>query len=331
MNEDGDPIGLAKAVELSGIPAAIELVSDFAQKLLGPAAEEAGELFRDEVRDLRQRRWLKRLARAKELAEASGRDVKSVPLRTLLPLRDAASLEDEPELAEMWSALLANASTNSEGGAARPAFVEMLRQLSPEDAAELSRRWVRHGLPLPTSWKVGNLWEGGDGEVGLEVENRRAILTNLERLGIVSSEPAREEDLRVLYAALESAFGQFQRKGSYSMRAMGEVLEEAARMDIPIGDRVFSLTPLGVRFLVSVLPPIARPLSEPWGSETSDAKLADWVQQAEGLAVDLAFDADLAAQLKESVQRAEQAYHDRTGRSPTKRDGKPPTLFELAD
>jgi hypothetical protein len=56
-----------------------------------------------------------------------------VPLKTLLPLLEYASLEQEDDLQEKWAALLANASASGPI-LVLPGFSDILKQLSPQEA-----------------------------------------------------------------------------------------------------------------------------------------------------------------------------------------------------
>jgi hypothetical protein len=78
------------------------------------------------------------LERAKQVAstaaaqlKAVGREPQPVEPKLLLPLVQAASLENDPSLADLWAALLANAADPKGTIHVEPAFVEILKQLNP--------------------------------------------------------------------------------------------------------------------------------------------------------------------------------------------------------
>jgi len=121
----------------SGIPAAIEAAKELLEKLLGPAAEEAGLLLQDKVRVYRLRNQLAILGKAQDMLNSAGIDPKSVPLRVLVPLLDGAALEDDDNLATKWAALLANAAMQGSNVNLIPSFSNILSQLQPRDAAIL--------------------------------------------------------------------------------------------------------------------------------------------------------------------------------------------------
>ncbi|GAB3639144.1 hypothetical protein GCM10027422_47350 [Hymenobacter arcticus] len=138
-----DPIAtiLTTAIEhapsTAAVAATYKAAKPFLAKVLGPAVEELGEIGRDYVKGWRAKNGSAVLAGADKLLAEAGREPQTVPLKVLLPLLDAASLEDEPTLAEKWAALLANAADPVQQAPVLPGFIEVLRQLTPEDARVL--------------------------------------------------------------------------------------------------------------------------------------------------------------------------------------------------
>ena len=88
---------------------------------------------------------MERADRAADFLRARGREPRRVPDNVLLPLLEAGSLEEDESLAEKWSALLANA-TDPAAEAVPPAFPEILRQLSSDDA-----RLLDHMVHVPAT------------------------------------------------------------------------------------------------------------------------------------------------------------------------------------
>jgi len=108
-------------------------VKEFAEKLLGPSVEELGLIFGDKVRLFRLKNSIKVFKRAKDmLREAGFSEPKPVDLKTLIPLLENCSLEDEnSELIEKWAGLLASASS---GGLKIYSYPHILNQLSAIEA-----------------------------------------------------------------------------------------------------------------------------------------------------------------------------------------------------
>lgn len=147
--------------------------------VLGEPAAELGGLLTDRLRYLRFKQMLKLMNRASELLEAKGIQPQQVPRRVLMPLLEAGSLEDDPEIMELWAQLLASAAESPAN--VPPSFPEVLRQLEPVEAKLLSSvvatRSHRENWPATTI-------DLDDLEGGRDVEWRN--LDNLERLGLIT-------------------------------------------------------------------------------------------------------------------------------------------------
>jgi hypothetical protein len=109
------------------------------KQMLGPAADELAEKFRDSIRVYRYGRQLKLLEKAEKMATDAGFTPKAVPIKLLFPLLEGASLEENEDLHTMWAALLANASNPETPDLVHPSFTKVMEKLSPHDAAILNR------------------------------------------------------------------------------------------------------------------------------------------------------------------------------------------------
>ena len=137
MSEDGDPIGLGKAIEKTGVPELVKLGTDLLRKVLEPAAEGFGLMGGDQVADWRRRNVDRIAARAAARLAKKGVEPQPIPSRTLFPLLEGASLESDEMLCEMWAALLARAA--EEPSRISTGMVRVLRELSPSDAYLLTQ------------------------------------------------------------------------------------------------------------------------------------------------------------------------------------------------
>jgi Abortive infection alpha len=201
---------------------AAEPLQEFTSKLLGPARAEAGEMLADRVRFARYKAQVRLLERALEFTKRRGISPQQVPLRTLAPLIESASLEEDEALADMWAALLASAASGPNG--APPGFVAILRELSPIDARIMDLyRFVLEQAPKR---------EGGFGVEGiaamLELDESTVDLAtdNLLRLGL----------LRYPTVVLEFASPPERKLLFHSKEVLG-------------------ITTLGAEFLVACTPP----------------------------------------------------------------------------
>src|SRR5690242_15661976 len=78
------------------------------KRMLGPAADELAEMWRDQVRMYRYERQVKLLGKVEKIAKEAGFTAQAVPPKILFPLLEGASFEDDETLHDMWAALLAN-------------------------------------------------------------------------------------------------------------------------------------------------------------------------------------------------------------------------------
>lgn len=79
---------------------------------------------------------VKGYTRACKIATDAGLPVSAVPVKQLFPILDGMALEEDPDLSEAWSTLLANAATGNGSSAAM--FADMLKQLEPIEAKILN-------------------------------------------------------------------------------------------------------------------------------------------------------------------------------------------------
>src|SRR5271169_5924760 len=93
------------------------------KRMLGPAADELAEMWRDQVRLYRYERQLKCVEKAERMAQEAGFTPQAVPPKILFPLLEGASFEEDEELHTMWAALLANAALPENTQKVRPGFI----------------------------------------------------------------------------------------------------------------------------------------------------------------------------------------------------------------
>ena len=150
-------------------------------------------------------RALRLAKRVNELLEANGSPTKPVQLKVLLPSLEHGSLEDENYLQDRWAALLANAANPQHQQTILPVFVEILRQLSINDARLLEKFHKEAGRSSDDNLDIGGIetllslyWEafpnGEDGEF-------RIALENLVRLGLLIRHQKRSGTNTFFFAA----------------------------------------------------------------------------------------------------------------------------------
>jgi len=118
-----DPIGMA-------IEEAAKLAKDFLDKLINPALEESGGILADNIKFWRFKNQINIVLKAKAFLDKKGIDPKKVLPKTLIPILENGSLEEDEEMKEKWAALLANAADPTSKLTIRPSYPEILKQLS---------------------------------------------------------------------------------------------------------------------------------------------------------------------------------------------------------
>ena len=139
-----DPTELIKAApeiaKGAGALAAAVPFTAIVKRMLGPAADELAEMWRDQVRLYRYERQVKCVQKAEKMAEDAGFTPQAVPPKILFPLLEGASFEDDESLHDMWAALLANAASPENAEMVRPGFIAILKQMCPDEALLLN--WI---------------------------------------------------------------------------------------------------------------------------------------------------------------------------------------------
>lgn len=155
-----------------------------------------GELRSSVAQEFRYFRWkrgLKIAAKAAAHLQEVGREAQPVPLKVLVPVLEAGSLEDDEGMADRWAALLANAA-DPQGSPVEPGFPDVLRQLSPNDARLLehivSRIHVPRQLRMYAPVDRANLMVTGPIK---DSEEFRVSLDNLQRLRLLVTVPIAKE------------------------------------------------------------------------------------------------------------------------------------------
>jgi hypothetical protein len=133
-----DPDDLIKAAPAiakgAGALAAAIPFTAIVKRMLGRAADELAEMWRDQVRMYRYERQLKCVEKAELMAQKAGFTPQAVPPKILFPLLEGASFEENEDLHTMWAALLANAASPKNAEKARPGFIAILKHLSHDEA-----------------------------------------------------------------------------------------------------------------------------------------------------------------------------------------------------
>ena len=147
----------------AGVEAAMKPFADLLDKLAGPAAEEIGLTLRDHVRVFRIRRQVRLCQRVKDICADAYIEPQKVPIKVLLPLLDAASIEETDELQDIWANMLANAAGGNGSSGVEPVFPLILKELGIQEVKflnelyeEAMRKRVKRRAELPAFMNVGH-------------------------------------------------------------------------------------------------------------------------------------------------------------------------------
>jgi hypothetical protein len=127
-----DPVTKAIATKIAAdiSTAAKESGTSFIQTVLRAPAEAIGGLIADPINERRHNNLLKIAARAKQRLKEAGISPQAVPLSIIHPALEAASLEEDGELQDVWANLLANAADVRQVERISPSFSVILRELT---------------------------------------------------------------------------------------------------------------------------------------------------------------------------------------------------------
>jgi len=115
---------------------ATEKVGGFISKIIGGASTQVGGILEDWAKFYRYKNLL-RIADKVEAIHAQRKiEGKTIPLppRTAIPMLESASLEDDEILQKVWAQLIANSTDPNFKESFHPGYIEIIRQMSPNEA-----------------------------------------------------------------------------------------------------------------------------------------------------------------------------------------------------
>lgn len=112
-------------------------IAAFFDGVIPKFVKDGGGILSDTVRYWRFKNSVRIVNNAKELILNSGLKKQEVPLKVLLPILENATLEEENDMQNKWSNLLANAITATKN--ISPNYAEILKELSPLEVALLDK------------------------------------------------------------------------------------------------------------------------------------------------------------------------------------------------
>jgi hypothetical protein len=168
----------------------------FISRFVAGPLEQGMGIFEDKLKYMRWERQLRLMKQTDQLLQEIGltQPTRHIPLKLAIPLFEASSLEDDDYLQDLWARLLVNAANGGSRVTLRRAYIAILEQLTPLEAAILQKMYAlpyeesRHnGIEvgrLPIEVAVGKD-NGKEDELREPPENIRLALANLGRVGCI--------------------------------------------------------------------------------------------------------------------------------------------------
>lgn len=161
-----------KKIDISStmVEKGIDLVQDFLRPLIKPPLEELGLFAQDGIRGWRFSNQLRMFENAQIEIKKRGITTKQISLKSLLPLLDLSSLEEQEELNKRWVAMLVN-FIDSKKSFENTVFPYILSQISTQEA--LALEFMKNKDCVEIS------------DFPSELDMSDAPLSNLIRLGLI--------------------------------------------------------------------------------------------------------------------------------------------------
>lgn len=211
-------------IKSSTIEKGLELVKDFAEKLIGPAVEEVGLLMSDKIKYYRFKNQVKVLIKAKEYVKAKNIDVKVIPTKILVPLLENASLEEQSEMQDKWALMIGNLA-DTEQNLQNQIFPYLLSQISLNefdrltDFSKKERAYMIEHLKVLDLQKQDKYWSNKEfrelnrsvnkvQQEGFWIKGLEEYeYSNLQRLGLLKQLPPKIliDELRIEHKGYEDS------------------------------------------------------------------------------------------------------------------------------
>lgn len=201
-------------IEKKIIEEGFEVAKSFLKKLINPPLEELGLFVADNIKYWRFKNQIKILKKAEEYVRNNNIEIKQIPLKVLIPLLEGASLEEDNDLRDKWSALLVNYADKNKNINCS-VYPSILNQLSSNEARCLNEMLERETY---SDVEFYNLWN--------KYELNWVNISNLKRLGLI-------ETMRDMYTSEP----EYDEDGSFQQRIYTD------------GENEFNLTFLGKDFI----------------------------------------------------------------------------------
>lgn len=111
-----------------------EKMTVFLAKVFKEPAEQAAGIISDKLKFLRWQRQVRMADEVQKILDERGvKETSAIPLKFAVPMLEAASMEEENELQDLWVKLMANAMDPSKNKEIRITYIDILKRLNSTD------------------------------------------------------------------------------------------------------------------------------------------------------------------------------------------------------
>lgn len=111
----------------------IESAESFLKTLLGSAVAETGEMITDQIRYRRFKNQVTIFSKAQKLLESKSITPRNINLKTIVPLIEYSSLEENEKIQNIWANVIANLASYENEDALNPKCIEILKEITPNE------------------------------------------------------------------------------------------------------------------------------------------------------------------------------------------------------
>lgn len=168
----------------------------FISKYAAGSMEQGFGIIEDKLKYIRWERQLRLMNKAEEFGKSLGFEEPSrqIPLKIFIPLVQAATLEEDDYLQDLWAKLLINFSSENSKVDISRSYVDILERISPLEAKILEKIYsinfeeMQHqgvltkDLPFKASLAVENIEESSPENIDVVL-----AISNLSRLGCLTT------------------------------------------------------------------------------------------------------------------------------------------------
>lgn len=140
----------------------IESAESFLKTVLGSAATETGEMISDQIRYRRFKNQVTIFSKAQKLLEANSISPKTINLKTLVPLIEYSSLEEDEKIQIVWANVVANLASIESEEALNPKCIEILKEITPNEIILLDffyAIFIKEEEATLLRWKTGGYFK----------------------------------------------------------------------------------------------------------------------------------------------------------------------------